>query len=105
MEAMLLDVGVSIWARELFTLLVSADLYRGVPAIYVNFIDYDVFAHAYGPADRLAFRALRRVDRSILQLARIVRRLPEPGSDPYELADHGQVQTRPVGALAASAPH
>ena len=102
-EAMLLDVGVSIWARELFTLLVSADLYRGVPAVYVNFIDYDVFAHAYGPADRLAFRALRRVDRSILQLARIVRRLPELGYDLYVLSDHGQVATRPFGAVAGGA--
>ena len=103
MEALLLDIGVSIWVRELFTLLVSADLYRGVPAIYVNFIDYDVFAHAYGPADRLAFRALRRVDRSILQLARIVRRLPELGYDLYVLSDHGQVATRPFGALAGGA--
>jgi hypothetical protein len=100
LEAMLLDVGVSIWARELFTLLVSADLYRGVPAVYVNFIDYDVFAHAYGPADRLAFRALRRVDRSILQLARIVRRLPELGYDLYVLSDHGQVATRSFDAVA-----
>jgi len=103
MEALLLDIGISIWVRELFTLLVSADLYRGVPAIYVNFIDYDVFAHAYGPADRLAFRALRRVDRSILQLARIVRRLPELGYDLYVLSDHGQVATRPFGALAGGA--
>jgi hypothetical protein len=92
-EALMLDIGVSIWARQLFTLLVSADLYRGAPAIYVNFIDYDVFAHAYGPRDRLAFRALRRVDRSIQQLARIVRRLPELGYDLYVLSDHGQVAT------------
>lgn len=102
-EALLLDVGVSIWARQLFTLLVSADLYRGVPAIYVNFIDYDVFAHAYGPSDRLAFRALRRVDRSILQLARIVRRLPELGYDLYVLSDHGQAATRPFRRVAGGA--
>ena len=94
LEALMLDVGVSIWARELFTLLVSADLYCGTRAISVNFIDYDVFAHAYGPRDRLAFRALRRVDRSIQQLARIVRRLPELGYDLYVLSDHGQVETR-----------
>jgi hypothetical protein len=99
-EALLLDIGVGIWARELFTLLVSADLYRGVPAIYVNFIDYDVFAHAFGPSDRLAFRALRRVDRSIQQLARIVRRLPELDYDLYVLSDHGQVATRPFRAVA-----
>ncbi len=94
MDALLLEIGVSIWARQLFTLLVSADLYRGTPAIYVNFLDYDVFAHACGPRDRLAFRALRRVDRSIQQLARIVRRLPELGYDLYVLSDHGQVETR-----------
>ena len=93
-EALLIDVGVSIWARQLFTLLVSADLYRGVPAIYVNFLDYDVFAHEFGPSDRLAYRALRRVDRSIQQLARIVRRLPELGYDLYVLSDHGQTETR-----------
>ena len=89
------DIGISIWVRHLFTLLVSADLYRGVPAIYVNFLDYDVGAHAFGPEDRLAFRALRRVDRSIGQLARILRRLPELGYDLYILSDHGQTRSRP----------
>jgi hypothetical protein len=93
--ALAIDIGVSIWARQLFTLLVSADLYRGVPAIYVNFLDYDVTSHHFGPADRLAFRSLRRVDRSIQQLARIIRRLPELGYDLYILSDHGQALTRP----------
>ena len=93
------DIGISIWARQLFTLLVSADLYRGVPAIYVNFLDYDVAAHAFGPADRLALRALRRADRSIGQLARIVHRLPELGYDLYVLSDHGQAHSRPFGRL------
>jgi hypothetical protein len=102
-EALLLDVGVGVWARELFTLLVSADLYRGIPAIYVNFLDYDVFAHAYGPEDRLAFRALRRVDRSIQQLARILRRLPELHYDLYVLSDHGQIATRSFTAVAEGA--
>jgi hypothetical protein len=98
-EALAIDIGVSIWARQLFTLLVSADLYRGAPAIYVNFLDYDVVSHAFGPEDRLAFRALRRVDRSIQQLARIVRRLPELGYDLYILSDHGQARTRPFHRL------
>ena len=98
-EALAIDIGVSIWARQLFTLSVSADLYRGVPAIYVNFLDYDVIAHAFGPADRLAFRALRRVDRSIQQLARVIRRLPEMGYDLYILSDHGQAPTRPFRRL------
>ncbi len=103
-EALALDIGVSIWARQLFTLLVSADLYRGVTSIYVNFIDYDIAAHAFGPADRLAFRALRGVDRSIQQLARIVRRLPELGYDLYVLSDHGQVLTRSFESLSGGTP-
>jgi hypothetical protein len=103
-EALGLDIGVSIWARQLFTLLVSADLYRGVPAIYVNFLDYDVFSHAFGPADRLAFRSLRRVDRSIQQLARVIRRLPEMGYDLYILSDHGQAPTRPFRRLTRGVP-
>jgi Type I phosphodiesterase / nucleotide pyrophosphatase len=103
-EALVIDIGVSIWARQLFTLLVSADLYRGVPAIYVNFLDYDVFSHAFGPADRLAFRSLRRVDRSIQQLARIIRRLPDLGYDLYILSDHGQAPTRPFRRLTGGVP-
>jgi hypothetical protein len=102
--ALAIDVGVSIWARQLFTLLVSADLYRGVPAIYVNFLDYDVISHQFGPTDRLAFRALRRVDRSIQQLARVIRRLPEMGYDLYILSDHGQTPTRPFHRLTRGVP-
>jgi hypothetical protein len=106
LEALVVDIGISIWARQLFTLLVSADLYRGVPAIYVNFLDYDVLSHAFGPSDRLAFRGLGRIDRSIQQLARIVRRLPEMGYDLYVLSDHGQTRSRPFPqAAGASLAH
>lgn len=90
----LFKVGSSIWARQFLTLATSVALYRGVPAIYVNFMEYDVYAHGFGPASRNALRALRRVDSSIAQLARIVRRLPEPGVDLYVLSDHGQALTR-----------
>jgi hypothetical protein len=90
----LFKVGSSIWARQFLTLATSVALYRGVPAIYVNFMEYDVYAHGFGPASRNALRALRRVDSSIAQLARIVRRLPDPGVDLYVLSDHGQALTR-----------
>src|SRR5262244_2334004 len=64
-----IKIGVSVWVRQLFTLAVARDLYAGVPAIYVNYLDYDVMAHAYGPRHRRALRALRRVDRALRQLA------------------------------------
>ena len=89
-----LKIVFSIWVRELFTLSVSADLYRGVPAVYVNFLDYDVFAHSFGPTHRSAMRALRYIDNAVGQLARIIERLPEHQYDLYILSDHGQTSTR-----------
>jgi Type I phosphodiesterase / nucleotide pyrophosphatase len=97
---LLLKVGVSIWLRQLFTLAVSRDLYAGVPAVYVNYLDYDVFAHSFGPSHRRALRALRRVDRSLRHLARVLRRVPEHGYDLYVLSDHGQAPTVPYQGLA-----
>jgi hypothetical protein len=89
-----LKIVFSIWVRELFTLSVSADLYRGIAAVYVNFLDYDVFAHSFGPTHRSALRALRHIDNAIGQLARIIERLPEHQYDLYILSDHGQTTTR-----------
>src|SRR5439155_21101113 len=43
--------------RELFTLAVSRDIYAGAPAIYVNYLDYDVMSHAYGPRHGRARRS------------------------------------------------
>ena len=97
-------LGVSVWVRELFTLAASRDLYRGVPAVYVNYLDYDVFAHAYGPRHPRAMASLRRIDRSIHQLWRVVRRLPECGYDLYVLSDHGQVECVPYQELSGGIP-
>ena len=95
-----LKIVFSIWVRELFTLSVSADLYRGVPAVYVNFLDYDVFAHAFGPTHEAALRALRQIDNAIGQLVRITERLPELAYDFYVLSDHGQTKTRSFSDVA-----
>ncbi|MGH7332431.1 MAG: alkaline phosphatase family protein [Candidatus Rokuibacteriota bacterium] len=89
-----IKIGISIWVRELFTLSTSRDLYGGVPAVYVNYLDYDVTAHAFGPRSRRALRSLRRVDRSIHQLWRVLRRVPEHRYDLYVLSDHGQAECR-----------
>jgi hypothetical protein len=98
-KRLLIKVGVSVWMRELFTLAVARDLYRGLPAIYVNYLDYDVFAHAYGPEHPLARRALIRVDRSLRVLARVLRRVPECRYDLHVLSDHGQILTTPFYRL------
>jgi len=95
-----IKIGISVWIRQLFNLAVSRDLYRGVPAIYVNYLDYDVFSHAYGPRHRRALRALRRVDRSLHLLWRVCRRVPEHRYDMYILSDHGQAHCTPFEKLS-----
>jgi hypothetical protein len=97
-------IGFSVWIRELFTLAVSRDLYAGVPAIYVNYLDYDVAAHAFGPRSARALRSLNRVDRAIGQIWRVVRRLPEHQYDLFILSDHGQIACRQYGQLSGGIP-
>jgi hypothetical protein len=99
-----IKIGVSVWVREFFTLAVSRDLYAGVPAVWVNYLDFDVFGHAYGPQHRRARGALRRVDRSIHQLWRTLRRVPEYRYDLYLLADHGQMFCTPYVELQHGEP-
>ena len=100
-KSLAIKVGISVWVRQLFNLAASRDLYRGVPSVYVNFLDYDVFSHAYGPRHRRALRALRRVDRSIQHLWRVCRRVPEHRYDMYVLSDHGQAHCTPFEKIAA----
>ena len=91
------------WLRELFTLGVTADLYAGVPALYVNFVEYDVAAHELGPRHPEALEALRGIDRSIARFARVLRRIPEHRYDLFVLSDHGQIHSVPFHAVAGGA--
>lgn len=99
-----IKIGMSIWMREMFTLSAARDLYAGAPAVYVNYLDYDVYSHGFGPRDRRARRVLRRVDRAIHQLARVCRRVPEYAYDLYVLADHGQAHCVPFHTLSGGRP-
>ena len=99
-----IKVGLSVWVRQFFTAAVARDLYDGIPAIYVNYLDYDVAAHAFGPQDRAAFRSLEFVDRSIRQICRILRRVPEHQYDFFLLSDHGQAQSTPFAELTGGKP-
>jgi hypothetical protein len=94
-----LKVGVSVWIRELFTLSTARDIYAGTPAIYVNYLDYDIFGHAWGPRHRRALRSLRAIDHSLRVLWRASRRVSEHCYDIYLLADHGQAHCIPYERL------
>ncbi len=99
-----IKVGFSVWVRELFTLAASRDIYAGLPAIYVNFLDYDVAAHSFGPRDARAFSALKRTDAALRQIWRAVRRVPEYQYDFFILSDHGQAASRHYDEVAGGAP-
>ena len=90
-----IKIGISIWIRGFFTMAVCRDLYAGVPAVYVNYLDYDEAAHSFGPRSRPALVSLGRVDSAIRQTCRVLRRVPEYQYDLYILADHGQTPCRP----------
>jgi type I phosphodiesterase/nucleotide pyrophosphatase len=94
-----IKIGISVWIRGFFTMATSRDLYAGVPAIYVNYVDYDEAAHAFGPSSRAALVTLTRVDRAIRQLWRVARRVPEHQYDFYILSDHGQTPCKPYREL------
>ena len=93
------QLALSVWVRGFFTYSVARDVYAGTPAVYVNFLDYDVAGHAFGPQSRPALRALRRVDSAIRQIWRVNRRVPEHRYDVYVLSDHGQAASRPYRDL------
>jgi hypothetical protein len=94
-------IGISVWTRQWFTFAVARDVYDGVPAIYVNYLDHDEAAHAFGPRSRQAFAGLRAVDRSLRQVRRALRRVPEHRYDLYVLADHGQASCTPYSAMTS----
>src|SRR5437667_9998019 len=99
-----IKIGISLWLRELFTLAVAHDLYSGIPTIYVNYLDYDIAAHAWGPRHRRALSTLRKVDASIKRLWRVLRRVPEHRYDLYVLSDHGQAASLPYLSLSGGRP-
>ncbi|MFH1063802.1 MAG: alkaline phosphatase family protein, partial [Candidatus Woesearchaeota archaeon] len=70
---------------EMITLGVTIDLRRGVPKIYMTYINYDDVAHWRGPESLESFFTLRSLDRRIKRMYRQAK-----GYDFYVLSDHGQ---------------
>lgn len=93
-----LQVLTNVVFGEVQTFGVLLDIYRGIPAIYVNFYGYDEVAHNDGPLGKEAQRALRRIDRYIGQIERL-RRVTNPATDLYVCADHGMTPAIPLRRL------
>lgn len=93
-----LQVLTNVVFGEIQTFGVLLDIYRGVPAIYVNFYGYDEVAHNDGPLGKEALRALRRIDSYIGQIERL-RRVYYPATDLYICSDHGMTPSTPLRRL------
>ncbi|MDQ3948921.1 MAG: alkaline phosphatase family protein [Gemmatimonadota bacterium] len=85
-----LRVFTNVVVRELQTVAILLDVYLGVPVIYSTFMQYDELAHHFGPSSWQALRDLRRTDRRISEILRMMR--SDAAGRDYDLvvlSDHG----------------
>jgi hypothetical protein len=82
----------NVVVRELQTIAILLDVYLGVPVIYSTFMQYDELAHHFGPTSRQALKDLKRTDRRLREILRMVRVAKSFGGREYDvviLSDHG----------------
>jgi hypothetical protein len=91
----LFEIFNNVIFREVTTFSVMVDIYRGMPAIYAAYTGYDEIAHHFGADSPEAFRALRGVDRQILQIDRIRQLYMQRDYSLYILSDHGMTPSVP----------
>jgi type I phosphodiesterase/nucleotide pyrophosphatase len=85
--------------RELTTLGIRLDIFRGVPAVYANYIGYDEVAHHLGPRSTSAYRTLRALDRQIRDVKRAIDTIALRPYDLYVMSDHGMTESLPFHHL------
>jgi len=87
----LLRAVTNVFLRQVNTSLVIERMLRGVPILYVDFVDYDEIAHHAGPERSEALASLEGLDAALRALERVAAEAPRP----YRfvvLSDHGQSQ-------------
>src|SRR5579864_6312702 len=65
------------------------DIYLGVPVIYSTFMQYDELGHHFGPSSWQALRDLRRTDKRIREIRRMMASAAGRAYDLVLLSDHG----------------
>lgn len=85
--------------RELTTLGIRLDIFRGVPAIYANYIGYDEVGHHFGPRSGPAYRVLKALDRQIRDVERAITDIAVRPYDLYIMSDHGMTESLPFHEL------
>jgi Type I phosphodiesterase / nucleotide pyrophosphatase len=85
--------------RELSTLGVRLDVFRGVPAIYANYIGYDEVAHHLGPRSQAAYRSVKALDRQVRDVEKAISTIAKRKYDLYIMSDHGMTESNPFHRL------
>jgi len=86
--------------REVSVQAILLDLSRGVPAVYVDFLPFDEYAHRRGPDSEAALGTLPSIDAAVAAILAGADAVPELGYEVYVVSDHGHVATRPFESLA-----
>lgn len=87
----LLRAATTTILRDLTLYTLMSDVYRGVPAVYADFVGYDEVAHHSGVSAPTALDTLTRLDQQFARLEQAIAEAPRP----YHvvlLSDHGQTQ-------------
>lgn len=86
-----LRAGTTVMLRDLTVATLIADIYRGVPIAYVDFVGYDEVAHHSGITAHDALEVLYRLDQQLQRIEQAVADAPRP-YHVVVLSDHGQSQ-------------
>jgi hypothetical protein len=85
--------------REVSTIGMVEEIRRGTPALFANFVGFDVMGHHRGPRSLSASLALTAIDRKLRRIWRVAQRTEKKkGGRHYELyvlSDHGQTPAVP----------
>src|SRR5829696_265537 len=83
--------GTTTAMQEASRHILTADLLRGVPAVYNTFFGYDEVAHHSGIDREDSLKVLATLDKVVAHLERVAREAPRPYYL-FVLSDHGQSQ-------------
>ena len=81
---------MTVLMRDVSSYLLTLDIVRGSPSIYLTWPGYDEVAHHSGPWTTDAFKTLRQYDRVIGRIKDIIERKAPRPYDLLILSDHGQ---------------
>ena len=81
---------MTVLMRDVSSYLLTLDIVRGSPSIYLTWPGYDEVAHHSGPWTIDAFKTLRQYDRVIGRVKDIIERKAPRPYDLLILSDHGQ---------------